>query len=103
VLVCLQIGLIKLKTSNTKIFSIKIGGIFKTALISNGYQNSLLNSKIQKLLLGTAFMKTCQHIVGVNPMKIINHETDMPNEIKEAEKFLIFHNFQHYECRGNFK
>lgn len=39
------------------------------------------------------YRKICQHIVGVNPSKIGNPETDKPNEVKDEEQCLIFQDF----------
>lgn len=39
------------------------------------------------------YRKVCQHIVGVNPTKIGNPETDKPNEVKDEENCLIFQDF----------
>lgn len=39
------------------------------------------------------YRKICQHIVGMNPDKIGDAETDKPNEVKDEEKCLIFQEF----------
>lgn len=39
------------------------------------------------------YRKICQHIVGMNPLKIGDAENDKPNEVKDEEKCLIFQDF----------
>lgn len=39
------------------------------------------------------YRKICQHIVGMNPLKIGDPENDKPNEVKDEEKCLIYQEF----------
>lgn len=43
--------------------------------------------------LQAIYRKICQHIVGMNPSKIGDPETDKPNEVKDEEKCLIYQEF----------
>lgn len=43
--------------------------------------------------LQVIYKKICQHIVGMNPFKIGDPETDKPNEEKDEEKCLIYQEF----------